>query len=55
MAWTLHYTSASHVEIRGLLASRVDFKTQDDSGESSAEAQALVNAAQTIFQQGGEQ
>jgi hypothetical protein len=32
---------------------RVDFKTQDESGESSTEAQELVNAAQTIFQQGG--
>ena len=36
------------------IAFRVDFKTQNESGESSAEAQALVNAAQTIFQQGGE-
>lgn len=35
-------------------ACRVDFKTQDESGESSKEAQELVQAAQTIFQQGGE-
>ena len=33
---------------------RVDFKTQSESSESSAEAKELVHAAQTIFQQGGE-
>jgi len=34
-------------------AFRVDFKTQDESGEQSVEAKELVHAAQTIFQQGG--
>ncbi|CAK0764599.1 hypothetical protein CVIRNUC_003174 [Coccomyxa viridis] len=31
----------------------VDFRTQSESSESSAEAKELVHAAQTIFQQGG--
>ena len=48
------FGAAAKQDVKGLFSGRVDLHTQDGAtGRNSTEAQALINAAQTIFGLGG--